>query len=132
MSKQRSSKLTRAQAIAVAQAARRLPEGVISDRVHLQLSPAASARLRKQGPSERGLTYELGMAFEAKGYLLIYDILDRLGVRIISTIVGSPLTIVCRHKTYEGENQAELLLEILRDRLENFNHLSPEGFDENS
>lgn len=122
-------KLTRGEAVAVAQAARKLPEGVVSDRVHLQLSPPASAQLRKQNPAERGATYELGTVFEAKGYLMIYDILDRLGVRIISTIVGNPLTIVCRHKTYEGDNQAELLLEILRDRLENFNYLTPGGFD---
>lgn len=124
-------KLTRSEAVAVAQAARRLPYGVVSDRVHLQLSPPASAQIRKQNPAERGATYELGLAMEAQGYLLLYDVLDRLGVRIVSTIAGSPLTIVCRHKTYEGDNQAELLLEILRDRLENYNILAPTlgGFD---
>lgn len=119
-----------ASSVETANAARRLPEGVVSDRVHFQLSPASSAKLNKQSPEERGVTYALGAAFEANGYLLIYDILDRLGARIVSTIVGNPLTIVCRHKTYEGDNQAELLLEILRDRLENFNYLTPGGFDD--
>ena len=125
-----AKKLTRAEAIAVAQAARRLPEGISSDRVRLQLTHPASECLIKQSPAERGATYSLGLEFEAKGYLLIYDILDRLGVRIISTIMGDGITIVCRHKTYEGNNQAELLLEILRDRLENFNYLTPGGFDD--
>jgi hypothetical protein len=121
------TKRSRSESIAIAAAARKLPEGVVSDRLHLQLSPACSVKINKQKSNERGSTYALGAAFEDKGYLLIYDILDRLGVRIVSTIVGSPMVIVCRHKTYEGDNQAELLLEILRDRLENFNYLMDGG-----
>lgn len=42
------------------------------------------------------------------------------------------IKIVCRHKTYEGDNHAELLLEILRDRLENFNYLTPGGFGDDN
>lgn len=126
----RPRKLTRAEAIAVAQAARRLPEGVSSDRVRVQLTHPAADHLMKQSPAERGATYSLGLEFESNGYLLIYDILDRLGVRIVSTIMGDVITIVCRHKTYEGKNQAELLLEILRDRLKNFNYLGPSGLPE--
>lgn len=116
-------KLSRSQSLELAQAARRLPVGTVSDRTYLQLSSEMSLKLRKQSSINRGETYELGAAIEANGYLLLYDILDRLGVRIISTIVGDPLTIVCRHKTYEGSNQAKLLLEILHDRLENYNYL---------
>lgn len=120
-------KLTRAEAIAVAQSARRLPKGVSSDRVRIQLPQPTSEHLLKESPAERGGTYSLGLEFKASGYLLIYRTLDALGVRIISTILGEKITIVCRHKTYEGDNQVELLLEILRDRLENFNYLTPGG-----
>ena len=129
MSKLRK-KMTRAESIAIAQSARKVPEGIVSDRGQLQFTPEQQQLFRSQSPSERGRTYALGAALEAQGYLLLYVALDRLGVRIISTIVGSSLTIVCRHKTYEGNNQAELLLEILRDRLENFNYLTPGGFDD--
>lgn len=124
------SKLSRSEAIVVAQAARKLPDGVVSDRVHLQLSTKAAARVRKQNSQERGATYEMGANFEADGYLLIYDILDQLGSPVISTIIDTPMMMICRHKTYEGDNQAQLLLEILRDRLENFNHLTPGGLDD--
>ena len=126
------SKMTRQQAAAIASAARKLPEGVVSDRVQIQSAIATSETLRKQAPAERGATYETGLAFEKDGYLLLYEILDRLGVRIICTITGSPMEIVCRHKSYKGDNQRDLLLEILRDRIENFNYLGPGGFDENS
>jgi hypothetical protein len=123
-------KLTRAQAIDIAQQARKIPEGEVSRQYQARLPAETAAKFKTLDPIERGHIIELGAAFEAKGYLLIYDILDRLGVRIISTIVGSPLAIVCRHKTYEGNDQAALLLEILRDRLENFNYLTPGGFDD--
>jgi hypothetical protein len=123
-------KLTRAEAVAVAQQARKIPEGEVSKQYQARLPTETAVKFKALDPIKRGHVIELGAVFEAKGYLLIYDILDRLGVRIISTIVGSPLKIVCRHKTYEGDNQAELLLEILRDRLENFNYLPPGGFDD--
>ena len=124
-------KNTRAQAAAIASAACKIPNGFESERGQLRLKSDAVKRFRAQSATDRGVTYTLGEAFEADGYLLIYDILDRLGVRIVRPISGNPPTIVCRHKTYEGSNQAELLLEILRDRLENFNYLGPGGFDEN-
>jgi hypothetical protein len=127
-----AEKLTRAQAIAVAQSARKIPDGVESNRAWLQLNPAASAEFRSQNPAERGATYTLGAEIERGGYLLIYDILDALGVRIISTIIDPPMVIVCRHKTYEGNNQAEILLEILRDRLQNYNYLTPRGIADES
>ena len=127
-----SKKLTRAQSIEIAQQARKVPQGEVSRQYQARLPTEIADKFKALDPIERGQVIELGSAFEAKGYLLIYDILDRLGVRIISTIVGNPLTIVCRHKTYEGSNQAELLLEILRDRLENFNYLGPGGFDDES
>ena len=102
---------------------------MVSSRGQLRLDSEASRHFQSQSSTERGKTYALGQQIEADGYLLLYKILDRLGVRIISTIGGNPLTIVCRHKTYKGENQSELLLEILRDRLENFNYLTSGGFD---
>jgi hypothetical protein len=123
-------KNTRAQAAAIASAACKVPNGFASERGQLRLKSDAVKRFRAQSATDRGVTYTLGEAFEADGYLLIYDILDRLGVRIVRPISGNPFTIVCRHKTYQGSNQAELLLEILRDRLENFNYLGPGGFDE--
>jgi hypothetical protein len=126
--KNKLPKMTRQQAAAIASAARKLPEGVVSDRVHIQSAIATSQAIRKQTPAERGATYETGLAFEKDGYLLICEILDRLGVRIICTIVSSPMEIVCRHKTYKGDNQRDLLLEILRDRIENFNYLGSGGF----
>jgi len=116
LSKQR--KLTRGEAIAIAQAARKLPEGMNSDRVHLQLSSPSSAQIRQQNPAERGSTYELGLAFEAGGYLLLYDLIEALGGRIITTIIDSEVTILTRHKSYTGKNQADLLLQIIRDRLQ--------------
>jgi hypothetical protein len=126
----KASKMTRAQAIEIAQQARKVPQGEVSRQYQARLPTETADKFKALDTIERGQVIELGAAFEAKGYLLIYDTLDRLGVRIISTIVGDPLTIVCRHKTYEGNNQAELLLEILRDRLENFNYLTPGGFDD--
>jgi hypothetical protein len=123
-------KMTRREAIAIAQAARKIPEGLVSDRGQLQFTPDRQLLFRKQSSIERGATYSLGAAIEANGYLLLYEILDRLGVRIISTILGDTITIVCRHKTYEGKNQAELVLEILRDRIDNFNYLTAGGFDD--
>jgi hypothetical protein len=114
-----SPKMTRSQAAKVASAACKVPEGIVSDRGQIRLAPDVSARFRLKNATHRGQTYALGEAIEANGFLLLYKVLDRLGVRIINTIVGSPLTIVCRHKTYKGDNQAELLLEILRDRLNN-------------
>lgn len=125
-----SKKLTRAQSIEIAQQARKVPQGEVSRQYQARLPAEIADKFKALDPIERGQVIQMGSAFEAKGYLLIYDILDRLGVRIISTIAGNPLTIVCRHKTYEGSNQAELLLEILRDRLENFNYLTPGGFDD--
>lgn len=125
-------KLTRAQAIEAAQQARKVPEGEVSRQYQARLPVETAAKFKALDPIERGRVIELGAAFEAKGCLLLYDTLDRLGVRIISTIVGNPLTIVCRHKTYEGDNQAELLLEILRDRLESFNYLAPGGLEDDS
>jgi hypothetical protein len=122
--------MTRAESIAIAQSARKLPGGIISDRGQLQFTPEQQQRFHRQSPSERGRIYALGLAMEAQGYLLIYDILDALGVRIISTIIGTPMVIQCRHKTYEGNNQAEILLEILRDRLQNYNYLTPRGIDD--
>lgn len=121
-------KMTRQQAAAIASAARKLPEGVVSDRVQIQSAISASEMLRKQTPAERGATYKTGLAFEKEGYLLIYKILDRLGVRIICIIAGSPMEIVCRHKSYKGDNQRDLLLEILQDSIENFNYLGTGGF----
>ena len=126
----KSSKMTRSQAAKIASTACKVPEGMVSGRGQLRLAPDISKKFRSKNATHRGQTYALGEAVEADGFLLLYEILDRLGVRIISTIVGNPLTIVCRHKTYEGENQAELLLEMIRDRLENFNYLTPGGFDE--
>jgi hypothetical protein len=123
-------KKTRSQAAAIASAACKVPEGMVSDRGQLRLTPDISRKFRSKNATHRGRTYALGEAVEADGCLLLYEIIDRLGVRIISTIVGNPLTIVCRHKTYEGENQAELLLEIIRDRIENWNYLTPGGFDD--
>lgn len=122
-------KLTRAQAIEIAQQARKVPEGEISRQYQARLPAAAAAKFKSLDPIERGQVIELGATFEAKGYLLIYDILDRLGSPVISTIIDKPMVMICRHKTYEGDNQAELLLEILRDRLENFNYLTG-GFDD--
>lgn len=122
-------KLTRAQAIKIAQQARKVPQGEVSRQYQARLPAECANKFKALDPIDRGHVIELGDAFKADGYLLIYTILDRLGVRVISTIVGNPLTILCRHKTYSGENQADLLLEILRDRLENFNYLTPGGFD---
>lgn len=124
-----SSKMTRLQAVEIASTACKVPQGMVSSRGQLRLDSEASRHFQSQSSTERGKTYALGQQIEADGYLLLYKILDRLGVRIISTIGGNPLTIVCRHKTYKGENQSELLLEILRDRLENFNYLTSGGFD---
>ena len=126
----KSSKMTRSQSAKIASAACKVPEGMVSDRAQLRLAPDISKKFRSKNATHRGQTYALGEAVEADGFLLLYEILDRLGVRIISTIVGNPLTIVCRHKTYEGENQVKLLLEMIRDRLENFNYLTPGGVDE--
>ena len=125
----KSPKKTRSQAAAIASAACKVPDGFASERGQLRLKSDTAKRFRTQSATDRGATYALGEAFEADGHLLIYEILDRLGVHVISTIVGNPLTIVCRHKTYSGENQAELLLEVLRDRIENFNYLTPGGSD---
>ena len=122
MSKQ-PKKMTRAEAITVAQEARKVPTGYGVARPSIRLPLEVMPEITKRNSEENGIVYQLGLALEADGYLLIYDILDRLGVRIVRPIVGNPLTIVCRHKTYEGSNQAELLLEILRDRLENFRKL---------
>ena len=125
-----SSKMTRLQAAKTAAAACKVPQGLVSSRGQLRLNPEVSKHFQSQSSTERGKTYALGQQIEADGYLLLYEILDRLGVRIISTIVGGSLTIVCRHKTYEGVNQADLLLEILRDRIETFNYLTPGGFND--
>ena len=111
------AKMTRAEAIAIAQQARKTPEGLSAKRVHLWVSSEVETVLLAQSPAERGVTYALGREFEQDGHLLLYQLLDALGVRIISTIAGNPLAIVCRDKTYEGENHAALLLEILKDRL---------------
>jgi hypothetical protein len=115
---QRKKKLTRQEAVAIAQTARKLPVGVISDRVHLQIPESLSSFLQSQNSAERGTTYSLGAAFEANGYLMLYALIEALGGRITTTIIDSEVTIVTRHKTYEGKNQAELLLQIIRDRLE--------------
>lgn len=114
-----NQKLTRKQTIALAQAARKLPVGIISERVYIQNNARLSDRILEQKPAERGATYALGAALEESGYLLIYDILDKLGIRIISTIVGKRTTIVLRNKSYEGESQSTLLLQILKDCLGN-------------
>ena len=125
-----SSKMTRLQAVEIASTACKVPQGMVSSRGQLRLAPKASKHFQSQSSTERGKTYALGQQIESDGYLFLYEILDRLGVRIISTIVGDSLTIVCRHKTYEGENQAELLLDIIRDRIENFNYLTAGGSDD--
>lgn len=118
------SKMTRLQAVEIASTACKVPQGMVSSRGQLRLNPEASRHFQAQSSTERGKTYALGQQMESDGYLLLYEILDRLGVRIISTIVGNSLTIVCRHKTYEGTDQSDLLLEIIRDRLANFNYLT--------
>lgn len=122
-------KLTRAQAVAVAQQARKVPQGEISRQYQARLPAETAGKFKNLDPIERGRIIELGAAFESKSYLLIYDILDRLGCPVISTIIDTPMVMICRHKTYEGSNQAEMLLEILRDRLENFNYLTSGELD---
>ena len=123
------SKMTRLQAAKTAAAACKVPQGLVSSRGQLRLPSEASKHFQSQSSTERGSTYALGQQMEADGYLFFYEILDRLGVRIISTIVGDSFTIVCRHKTYEGLDQSDLLLEIIRDRIENFNYLTLGGHD---
>ena len=126
----KSPKKTRSQAAAIATAACKVPDGFESERGQLRLKSDSAKRFRGQSTTHRGQIYALGEAIEADGFLLLYEILDRLGVQIISPILGDTITIVCHHKTYEGKNQAELLLEILRDRIDNFNYLTPRGFDD--
>jgi hypothetical protein len=126
----KASKMTRAQSIEIAQQARKVPQGEVSRQYQARLPTETADKFKALDPIERGRVIELGAAFEAKGYLLIYDILDQLGSPVISTIVDAPMEMICRHKTYKGDNQSELLLEILRDRLENFNYLTPGGLDD--
>ncbi len=117
-------------AIEIAQEANKVPSGYGVARPSMRLPLEVMPEVVGRDSRKNGEIYQIGLAFEAQGYLLIYDILDRLGVRIISHIPGETIVIKCRHKTYEGKNQADLLLEILRDRIENWNYLTPGGFDD--
>ncbi|MBW4514504.1 MAG: hypothetical protein KME11_04705 [Timaviella obliquedivisa GSE-PSE-MK23-08B] len=116
-----SKKLSKVEAIAVARAARQVPKGVTAEQYRMRLTDRVAALCQAQNPIERGVTYALGEAIEANGYLLLYKILDALGCRIISTMIHADgITIMCRHKTYEGQSQSSLLLEIIQDCIENF------------
>ena len=108
-------KLTRSESVAIAQKARKLPEGIASVRVHLQLPIAAAITLSAQNSAERGKICSLGLSASQDGYLLLYRVIDALGGGMVSTIVGSTITIVTRRKNYEGQNQGDLLLQIIQD-----------------
>lgn len=98
--------------------ARKVPIGVVNDRVYLRIPEVTRETLQKQTATERGDTYCLGLEIQADGYLLLYDLIEALGGRIIATIIGPQITIVTRKKSYEGDNQSQLLLEIIRDLLQ--------------
>ena len=99
----------------IAQKARKLPEGIASVRGHLQLPIAAAITLSAQNSAERGETYSLGLSVSQDGYLLLYNIIYALGGRIVATIVDKQFTIVTRKKNYKGQNQSDLLLQIIQD-----------------
>lgn len=111
-------KLTRSESLVIAQEARKLPEGIKSIRVHIQLPITEASVLSCQNSAERGSTYSLGLSVSQDGYLLLYNIIYALGGRIFTTIVGSTITIVTRKKSYEGQNQSDLLLQIIQDLIQ--------------
>lgn len=99
--------------------ARKVPIGIVNDRVYLRIPEAQRQTLQEQTATERGDTYCLGLDVQADGYLILYDIIEALGGRIITTIIGQQITIVTRGKSYEGNDQSQILLQIIRDLLLN-------------
>jgi hypothetical protein len=101
-----------------AREAYKVPTGFAVARPSMRLPLELMPEVAKRDSEGNGKVYQVGLAFEANGYLMLYDLIEALGGRIITTIIDSGVTIVTRHKTYEGKNQAELLLQIIRDRLQ--------------
>jgi hypothetical protein len=108
-------KLTRAESTARARAARAVPDDVTADRYQVQLLQDLATTFKKLSTADRGRLVAIGSRIDANGYLCLYRIIDALGGNIITTIVGEKLTIVTRAKSYEGDNQFELLMEIIED-----------------
>jgi hypothetical protein len=115
----------RKQLAADARKAYAIAPGITSDRYIMRLPEMLAAACQEQSPKERGATYQLGTVIEKDGYLFLYKVIDALGCRVISTLIHSDgITIMCRHKTYEGQSQPDLLLEIIQDCIDNFGILS--------
>lgn len=109
------AKLTRDESTARARAARAVPSNVTADRYQVQLANSLATDFKKLTSVDRGRLVAIGSRIDANGYLFLYRVIDALGGNIITTIVGKKLTIVTRAKSYEGDNQFELLMQIIED-----------------
>lgn len=109
------TKLTKPQAAAVARAAAAVPEGVTAAQYQVQLPSKLAKTFKRSTSKERGQLVQIGSRIDRDGYLILYRIIDALGGNIISTIVSDDITIVTRGKSYQGNNQFELLIEIIED-----------------
>jgi hypothetical protein len=111
------AKLTKAQAVAIARQSYQVPDGTVSIQAQMRLPEDLAKQFRKLSSVDRGKIIEIGATIEANGYLFLYDIIEALGANSISTIISDDITIVTNGKTYSGDNQFELLIEVIEDLL---------------
>jgi hypothetical protein len=109
------AKLTKVQAAAIARAAAAVPDGIAAAQYQVQLPIKLAKSFKRSTSKERGQLVQIGSRIDQDGYLVLYRIIDALDGNIISTIVGDDITIVTRAKSYQGQNQFELLIEIIED-----------------
>jgi hypothetical protein len=120
-------KLTKVQAAAIARTAAAVPDGIAAAQYQVQLPIELAKSFKRSTSKERGQLAQIGSRIDQDGYLVLYRIIDALDGNIISTIVGDDITIVTRAKSYQGQNQFELLIEIIEDLCSNLSTKEIEG-----
>jgi hypothetical protein len=111
--------MTRAEIIAKAANARKLPEGISATQIHMWLPDDLVPVCRKLKPPQRGALWEIGYSLQQDGYLLLYRIIDALGGKIINTNIGrDTIKVTTASREYIGTSQFDLLIEIIGDLTE--------------
>lgn len=107
-------KKTRSEAISIAQAARRLPHGFASPRLHLQLPAALATASAAASAKERGAVYSIGALMAADNGEVLRRILDRIGAPVTETFVSpGEVRITCGGDIFRGEYLPRLLADAL-------------------
>lgn len=125
-----SMALSREESLSRANAARRIPDGLISVRSSMLMPAEVAEGYNSQSPTERGVTYSIGQQIEKDGNLVLYEILSTICKKHQTSWFDGELLITTEYGEYQDTNHARVLLVAITDAIAALNVKEPRVVDD--